>query len=195
MTPRVHLLRHGLAAETDGRCVGRTDAPLAPEGHAAFEGVAARWPLARPARLVASPLRRARASAEPLALAWNLPLETDDRLAEIDFGRWEGHAWADIEAGDGETLRAWMEDWTRAPAPGGEAFSDVRARVAAWLDELAAHVRGDVVAVAHAGTIRAALVHVLGLEAAHAFRLDVHHAALTTLRLSPPGLVYLNRPL
>lgn len=195
--PTLHLLRHGLSAGADGLCIGRTDVPLSPEGRAAFETVAARWPLPRPARLVASPLRRAQASAEPLARAWGLPVETEPRLAEMDFGRWEGQPWTAIEADDAEALHAWMQNWTRVAAPGGEAFSSVQARMDAWLDALVAAPppQGDVVAVAHAGAIRAALVRVLGLDAAHAFRLDVQHAALTTLRLDPPTLVCLNRPL
>ena len=197
----LHLLRHGVAAGVEGRCIGQTDVPLAAGSADVFARVAASWPHARPARLVASPLARARASAAPLAAAWGLAPETEPRLAELDFGAWDGRPWADIEAHDGAALGAWMADWATAAPPGGESFAALRARAEAWLasltdtaDPAGGDTAGDTVAVAHAGTIRAVLVAVLGLDPAYAFRLDVAHGALTTVRLDPPVLVALNRP-
>ncbi|MEM6285631.1 MAG: histidine phosphatase family protein [Bacteroidota bacterium] len=187
----LHLVRHLPAADADGRAIGRTDLPLA-DPRAAVRLVEA-WPHPPPSRLVASPLLRAQQTAAALAEAWGLPVETEPALAEVDFGRWDGRTWADIEAADGDALAAWMADWTRTPAPGGESFADVQARLGAWLDGLADDT--EAVAVAHAGPIRAALVRVLGLGAEHAFRLTVTHGALTTVRLRPPELLVLNRPL
>lgn len=196
----LHMMRHGVAENVAGRCVGQTDVPLAAGSAVAFARTAAAWPSARPGRLVASPLARAQASAVPLAAAWGLPVETEPRLAEVHFGAWDGRPWADIEAADGAALSAWMADWTVARPPGGESFADVRARVDTWIDGLiagdaSASASGDVVAVAHAGSIRAVLVRVLGLDPANAFRIDIAHGALTTVRLDPPALVALNRPL
>ena len=187
----LHLLRHGVAAGVDGRCVGRTDVPLAPGAAEAFARVAAAWPHGRPARLTASPLGRARDSAAPLADAWGLPVETDARLAELDFGAWDGRTWANIEETDGAALGAWMANWEVVAPPGGESFAGLRARADDWLASLAG-VSGDVVAVAHAGFVRAVVVRVLGLDPRHAFRIDVVHAAVTTVRLAPPALVSLN---
>ncbi len=191
----LHLLRHAPAAGTAGRCIGHTDVPLAQPD--AFAAVAAAWPHGRPDRLVASDLARAAASAAPLAAAWGLRAETEPRLREMDFGRWDGRPWAEIERDDPDALAAWMSDWTATPASGGESFADVQARVGDWLDSLPAGGKtdGETVAVAHAGAIRAVLVRVLGLDPAHAFRLAVGHGALTTLRLDPPELLVLNRPL
>ena len=187
----LHLVRHLPAAGAVGRAVGHADLPLADAASAAR--LAGAWPHAAPARLVASPLARAQQTAAPLAKAWGLPVETESALAEMDFGRWDGRTWAEIERADGDALAAWMADWTATPAPGGESFADVQVRVGAWLDTTGG--AGETVAVAHAGPIRAALVRVLGLDAAHAFRLAVDHGALTTVRLSPPELLALNRPL
>ena len=184
----LHLVRHLPALGAEGRCVGWADLPLADAASAAR----LRWPLGVPERLVVSPLARARETAAPLGRAWGLEPEPEPRLREMDFGRWDGRTWAEIERDDGPALTAWMADWTATPAPGGESFADVQARVGDWLDELDGR---ETVAVAHAGSVRAVLARVLGLPSAHAFRLAVAHGALTTVRLDPPELVSLNRPL
>ena len=183
----LHLVRHLPAAGAGGRAIGRTDLELA---NPAAPRWADAWPLEPPVRVVASPSARAHQTATALADRWGLEVEAEPRLAEMDFGRWDGRTWAEIERNDADALGAWMADWTATPAPGGEAFADVQIRVRDWLDD----VNGDAVVVAHAGPIRAVLVEVLGLDPAHAFRLVVAHGALTTVRLDPPELVVLNRP-
>ncbi|MEM9998539.1 MAG: histidine phosphatase family protein [Bacteroidota bacterium] len=189
---RLHLVRHLPALGAEGRAIGHTDLPLAdPDAPARL---ASAWPLAPPDRIVASPLQRASHTAAALGAAWGLDIEHEPRLREVDFGRWDGRTWADIEHDDAEALGAWMADWTMTPAPGGESFADVQDRVRAWLAEQEGRAQ-DIVVVAHAGTIRAVLVHVLGLEAGHAFRLAVAHGALTTVHLQPALLVTLNQPL
>lgn len=192
----LHLLRHLPAANAERRAIGHTDLPLADP--TAADRLANAWPHNPPARLIVSPLLRAVQTARALSIKWNLEVELEPRLSEMDFGAWEGRPWDEIEHDDAAALHAWMSDWTSMPAPGGESFADVQERVDDWLSEQgdgSATDSGSVVVVAHAGPIRAVLVHVLGLDEAHAFRLDVYHGALTTVRLWPPCLTVLNRPL
>lgn len=188
----LHLVRHGVAAGAEGRCVGHTDLSLA-EGEAdVLARLAARWPTEsrpRPPRLVSSDLLRARESAAALAAAWRLTesVPADPRLREMHFGAWDGHPWADLERDDGPALSAWMAAWQDARTPGGEGFGDVIARAAAWMEDAVAAARADgvadVVAVAHAGSIRALLVHALELPRGAAFRVRVDHARVTSLRV------------
>ncbi|MEM1054053.1 MAG: histidine phosphatase family protein [Bacteroidota bacterium] len=187
----LHFIRHLPAAGAEGRAIGHTDLPLADVASA--RRLAEAWPHAPPGRLFASPLARAQQTADALGEAWGVPVETDARLAEVDFGLWDGRTWAEIEQADGDALTAWMAEWTTTAAPGGESFADVQARVGDWLDSLGAET--EAVVVAHAGSIRAALVHVLGLPAEHAFRLAIVHGARTTVRVHPPELLALNVPL
>ncbi|MEO1480074.1 MAG: histidine phosphatase family protein, partial [Bacteroidota bacterium] len=181
--PTLHLLRHLPAAEANGRAIGHTDLPLADPD--APDRLAQAWPHEPPARLVASPLLRAARTARALGAKWNLDINFEPRLREMDFGTWDGRTWDEIERDDAAALHAWMGDWTATPAPGGESFADVQARVGAWLAELVDGTSSEddttVVVVAHAGSIRAVLVQVLGLDPTQAFRLDVHHGALTTV--------------
>ena len=197
---RLVLVRHGAADDARGRCVGHRDLALSAGGADDVRALAAAWHAdarsAAPAGVFASDLRRAADSARLVAAPWRLDVATDPRLREMDFGEWDGEPWDALAARDGVRLGAWMEDWVRVRAPGGESFADVAARVAGWVDDLRAAGRADetVVAVAHAGAIRAALCHLLDWPLARAFQLRVDHARATGLALAAGAveLRYLN---
>jgi len=145
------LLRHTRPEGAEGLCYGRTDLPLAAD----FEAEAARLARNLPpfARILTSPLSRCLRLAEALAVARARPLSVDARLAEMDFGRWEGQAWAAIARSE---LDAWAADLTGARPHGGETVAEMAARSRA---ALRAAMAGPVPAlvVSHAGIIKAAL--------------------------------------
>ena len=79
---------------------------------------------------------------------------------------------------DGEAYRAfWQNPASNAP-PGGESFGDQVRRVAEGLARLPA---GDVIVVAHSGTIRAALAIALAIAPAQALRFVVDPLSLTRI--------------
>lgn len=187
----LYLVRHGMAEGCEGRCIGRTDAPLSEVGAASIRRLASAW-TPTPDRLMASGLARARSSAALLAEAWRLLVDTDSRLGEMDFGVWDGRTWAELEAADGERLAAWMAAWVTVRAPGGESFTDVVSRVRGWAAELPGE--GSAAVVAHAGSIRALLCALLELPLDAAFRLRVDHGRVSGVRMGPHGceLLFLN---
>ncbi|HEX5831117.1 MAG TPA: histidine phosphatase family protein [Gemmatimonadaceae bacterium] len=187
----LYLVRHGAVDGVDGWCVGQSDVALAVDGRTAVERLAAEWTAPRPPRIVASDLARARDSAEALARAWHgdgIHVATDPRLREMHFGAWDGRAWDEIARDDPHALAEWMSCWQEARSPGGEGFGDVIARAGAWLADAVRDARADgissLTAVAHAGSIRALLVHALGLPRAVVFRLRVDHARVSALRVT-----------
>lgn len=130
--------------------------------------------------VVASPLRRAVDTAR--AVTGRAPDATDPALMEQDFGAWSGRTWADLEA-EAEAMRFWDHPATARP-PGGESFADQVGRVSGAIGRLcAAHGGGDVVAVCHAGTIRAALAHALALGDNPAAALGFAIAPLSVTRI------------
>jgi alpha-ribazole phosphatase len=178
---RLYLVRHGAAENATGRCIGHCDIALSAAGAAAIERVA---PLVTPApdRIIASDLARARASASLLAQHWRRPITIDARLREMQFGEWDGLAWTEIERRDPDRLAAWMADWVRVRAPGGESFEDVVARVGEWFAELQASAGDEtVVVVAHAGAIRALFCLWLAAPLDWAFRFRVEPAGVSIL--------------
>lgn len=145
--------------------VGRNeDPPLVAAGLAQAEDLGRQlarlgW---RPARIVASSLRRTRGHAARVAaaagwaeddLAAERALEVDPRLDEIDYGPWGGLTSAEIEArGDGAALAAWSET-AQWPAAFAEAEDAVRARAQGFARELA-RSDGEVLLVSSNGVLR-----------------------------------------
>lgn len=115
---------------------------------------------------------------------------TDPRLREMDFGTWDGRSWDDVHDTGADALARWAAAWHEERVPGGEGFGDVIARVRPWLHDALRHARGaavsELVAVAHAGSIRALLVQAVGLPRELAFRVRLDHARVTGIRV-PAG--------
>ena len=147
------FLRHPTPACAAGLCYGRTDPGLG--ANAAAEIARALKATPRAGRVIASPAARCRELAEALAGRDGVALELDERLQELDFGRWEGMAWDDIPRAESDPWAA--DPWRRAP-PGGESFAVLYARVAGALREAGP----DAALVTHAGPIRAARMILTG---------------------------------
>jgi alpha-ribazole phosphatase len=155
--PTLWVARHAPVA-VEGVCYGQCDVPTRVDANAAsrivlgwLDGDSVRE---RVARVWSSPWRRTRDVAARISALLGVPHEMDERLSEMCFGEWEGRAYADIETADGSRFQRWMADWRHASPPGGETVDELVGRVAAWN----AHVRfskESVLAIAHAGTIRA----------------------------------------
>ena len=164
------LVRHGQTiANAEGLISGRTDVPLTDLGRRQAAAVAAA--LGRPARVVSSPLTRARQTAEAFAL----PVEIDERWIELDYGELEGLAVA--------TLPSDTWDSRHGPGgfvpPGGEALAALGTRVRAAYEELRAEAAtSDVVVVTHVSPIKAAVACALGGGDEVAWRLHVADAAV-----------------
>ena len=85
---------------------------------------------------------------------------------------------------DTENHRHWFDNWVIQEAPDGESFADVLRRTGAWLASLLASTGNDdcVLAIAHAGSIRAVLCHALGLPAGRAIGIGIDHSHVSRLR-------------
>ena len=131
---RILLARHGETPwNAEGRYQGQEDIPLSDVGIAQAAALGERLREMRIDRAVASPLSRARRTAElALGAARASQLQLDDGLKEIAHGEWEGLLAGEIRERDGERLRAWREapDTVQMPGAGGESLQQVLDR--AW---------------------------------------------------------------
>ncbi len=140
------FLRHG---ETDwnarGLSQGRTDVPLNEAGHLQARRAARALAGVGIATIVASPLVRARATAEAVAEALGLPVALDDELAEAEFGEQEGQPMGD-----------WYDAWIAGDhtPEGAETFAALRARCARAINRATA-LPAPVLVVAHGALFRA----------------------------------------
>ncbi len=148
---KLWLLRHAQPLVAPGVCYGVSDMPA---DAAATQACAAQLAPLLPSGLtvLSSPLQRCTQLAQALlALRPDLSLRLDARLAEMDFGCWEGVRWDDIP-------RSAFDDWTvnfgAARFGGRESVNELLQRVAAVRTEAKA-LGQDAVWVTHAGVLRA----------------------------------------
>ncbi|MFC4728173.1 histidine phosphatase family protein [Coralloluteibacterium thermophilus] len=182
---RVILARHGETPwNAEGRYQGQTDIPLSDVGIAQARALGARLADIAIDRAVASPLSRARTTAElALGPARSGMLRTDEGLIEIGHGDWEGKLAAEIDERDPERFKAWREAPQTVQMPGGgESMPEVDARSwAAFTRACSGLQLGDtLLVVAHDAVNRAILCRVLGLPLS---RLWAFRQAPTTLNL------------
>jgi alpha-ribazole phosphatase len=164
-------VRHGPVAGPPGRILGQLDpgADLIGQEHrlAALKRI-----LPQHAYWVSSSLKRARDTAT--ALGTSEPA-IEPGLNEQHFGCWQGLTHDEVaRLHPTDWRRVWAAPEDEAPA-GGESFSELIRRVADAVEGISATTdTEDVVAIAHAGPIRAALALALELrpERALAFVVD-----------------------
>jgi broad specificity phosphatase PhoE len=182
------LVRHG---ESEGNAarqlLGRSESPLTPRGRADAAVLGAR--LGPVSRLVASPLGRARDTAQALGL--DVPVEVDERWIEVDYGELEGRALRDVPA---ELWSRWRADPMFRP-PDGESLAEVGARVRDACAELfgrdgeGARAGADVVVVSHVSPIKAAVAWALGAGDDIVWRLYLATASITRIGWGDHGPV------
>ncbi len=157
---RILLVRHGQSTwNAAGRWQGRADPPLSPLGERQAGSAATAATVNAVTDVWASPLERARRTAEVVAEALGNPsVRIEERLVERDAGEWTGLTRDEIEAG----WPGYLADRRRPPA--FEADDELTSRALEVLHEIAAHAAGaTVLAVSHSGLIRS-IEHALGAE-------------------------------
>ena len=182
-----YLIRHAPVLGARENLYKSGDEPADLSDAAAFDWLADQLP--GDAQWYSSPLQRTRQTADALKDRKSAPeeLTLSPQLTEQDFGDWYGldfdslwpkikdlppHNWSLLAAG--------------STPPGGEAFTDVCARAAYFMEEqVSAGSSAPQVLVTHAGVIRAVLGHCLGLSPDLALNFALEPLSLTHLQYSP----------
>ena len=190
-TGRWYLVRHGETAWTrNGRIQGHTDVGLDDQGRRQVRVLAERLTGYRFAVVYASDLSRAVESARLIVEGSGVPVETDPDLREFSYGEWEGLTTEEAEARDPEDyVRRMALDAHVFAAPGGEDAQQLLGRVRRFYEQAQAHHQpsDNVLVVAHAGSIRALLVCLLGLPDGHFWGFKVDCGSLSIVSNPPPG--------
>lgn len=125
--------RHPKPRDVQGRCLGRTDVGVDRRKAKRLAHQIRQWARQHGAARVVttSSLQRAASVGRCLA-AWGWQHHIDARLNEMDFGSWDGLAWAQIGA---DPVAAWCSDFTVHRPGGAESVAELLARCAAFLAE------------------------------------------------------------
>ncbi len=166
--PPLFLIRHGESSwNTLGLAQGQGDqARLTRRGRRQAAAAAGRF-RGHPVRaLYSSDLRRALETAAAFSEVLALPVHTDARLRERSLGVLEGTAATSISPSAIGVEAGRVTDPDIRP-PGGESVRDLYTRAAAFCDDLGTvagdDAGGDVVVVAHGGTLRVLTAYLNGV--------------------------------
>lgn len=162
----LYLIRHGQTdCSRENRFCGSVDVPLNEHGKAMAEALAGAFAGESWQAIYASPLLRARQTAEPLAQRLGMAVQIEPGLREIAYGAWDGHLEAEIEQMHPREFAAWSDDPGHVAPPGGETAPQIAERaLAALYDIRARYPSGRVLAVAHKATIRILVCALLGID-------------------------------
>jgi probable phosphoglycerate mutase len=146
----IYLTRHGQTPLNEaGVLRGLADPPLDEAGHIQARRLAAALGTRMLSAVIASPLLRARQTAQPVAERASLNVVTDPCLVDRDYGQWTGASRESVAARWGSVNRA----------PGVEPRAAVRDRALKGLTDMAQrYLGGAVVVVSHDAVNRQVLV-------------------------------------
>ena len=160
------LVRHAQPLIAPGICYGALDVAAEPEAtRVAAQTLATQLP--PQSQVHVSPLQRCELLAQVLyGLRPDLSYKTDARLAEMNFGAFEGRRWDSISV---HAYDDWTDDFWQHRFGGAESVAEFMARVTlAWLDAMqAAAGHRPQVWITHAGVIRAASLISKGVREVH----------------------------
>lgn len=178
----IYLIRHAQTAwNADGRWQGSIDVPLDALGRQQALALAAHL-AARPIGSVySSDLLRARQTAEPVAAALDLSVQTDPRLREMNLGIFQGLTRSEILQRYPQEMQALNDDYMGFVVPQGESRQMMQDRAHEALTAIARTGKGPQIAViTHGGTIRTLLLRHFPAPQIAAARF--HNTSITTLR-------------
>ena len=197
---RFFFVRHGVTDwNREFRYQGRSDVDLNDDGVEQARRTGLRLSRIVPSRVYASPLKRARRTAEVIMEnnSGDTAIELCGDLKEISFGLWEGMTAPEIKARYPETLEAWRKAPFTAVPEDGEPFAEVAlrsSRVAESLKE--AGNPGDVTfVIAHGAVMRALIAAVMNIEEIDLFwRVRFDNCSISALDMwgARPSLLFSN---
>ena len=174
-------VRHAPVRSDGGNIYGQADIECDTSDTEVFEAVAKMLP--RNAVWYASNLKRTHQTAEAIwAAGFPKPANMikDAAFAELHLGEWQGMNRAAFLA-NRPAGSNWFADIDQ-PAPGGESYMDLYARVTSAIARITVAEAGrDVIAVGHGGTIKAAVGLALGGLVEKGLAFDIDNCSVTRL--------------
>lgn len=177
---KVLMIRHGQTDfNLERRLQGALPVTLNDCGRAQSRAVAQQLKSAGIDAIFSSPRPRALETAQIIGAVLQQPITTDERLAEIAFGDFEGHTFAEVKEHFPVAYRKWESGYRPYRVPNGESRMDVQQRMqAAWDDLVSRPGLGTVAIVSHSS----AMIIMLAAMFARLPGKPMKNTAVTTLK-------------
>ncbi len=179
------FLRHGQAKNNTERILaGRTPGiPLTEVGITQAEKAAKFLEEMNISAIYSSPIERAKNTAEIVGKHNSVDVTIDDRLIELDMGKFTGVPYDEIFSNHGNVFMKFYRGELEIAHNGVETFADVKKRVNGMVDHvLENHPNENVVLVTHMDPIKAMLSTVVSLSPENLFELIIANASLNIFR-------------
>ena len=163
--------------------LGREDATLVADELAKVGQTGIFSKVLKPTAIVSSPIARTRETAEIIGHRLGVKLATNDDIAEIAFGAWDGHTNAEVAATWPELYSQWRGDIKIAPPGGGESLEEFDERVQRGKSSILEEYEGQtVVVVSHVMPIRGFIKAAIQANWPAYWRLSIAPCSITVLR-------------
>ena len=179
------FLRHGQAKNNTERILaGRTPGvPLTEKGIDQAKKAASFLENMNISAIYSSPIERAKNTAEIVGKHTSIDVRIDERLIELDMGKFTGMPYDEIFSSHGNVFMKFYKGDLEIAHNGVETFSDVKKRVLGIVDHIInTHPDENVVLVTHMDPIKAMISNVLDLKPQSLFELIIANASLTIFR-------------
>jgi len=182
---QIIFLRHGQAKNNVERVLaGRTSGiPLTEIGIQQAQHTAELLEHMNISAIYSSPIQRAKHTAEIVAEHNSLDVKIDDRLIELDMGKFTGVPYDEIFTSHGNVFMKFYNGELEIAHNGVETFSEVKKRVLGIVDHIIEnHPDENVVLVTHMDPIKAMLSTIVDLSPTNLFELIIANASLNIFR-------------
>ena len=182
---QIIFLRHGQAKNNTERVLaGRTEGiPLTDTGIEQAEHTAKLLQHMNISAIYSSPIQRAKHTAEIAGKHNSLDVTIDDRLIELDMGKFTGMPYDEIINSHGNVFMKFYNGELEIAHNGVETFSEVKKRVLGIVQHVITnHPDENVVLVTHMDPIKAMLSTIVNLSPTNLFDLIIANASLNIFR-------------
>ena len=182
---QIIFLRHGQAKNNTERILaGRTEGvPLTDVGIRQAEHTAELLEHMNISAIYSSPIQRAKHTAEIAGQHNSVDVTIDDRLIELDMGKFTGMPYDAIFNSHGNVFMKFYNGELEIAHNGVETFSQVKNRVLGLVNEIIEnHSDENVVLVTHMDPIKAMLSTIVDLSPTNLFELIIANASLNIFR-------------
>ncbi len=155
MMKTIYFIRHAQSEANLKRILAaRQDFPLTEKGRQEAVLIASEFKdIAQLDRIFCSPLIRAQQTAQAIATAFGLNVETDERLTEQDLGVFSGKTYAELDDCP-DYMHERSKRWKWVPRGGGESYEMIANRLEQFFQSLESLAGGSILFVTHAVTLR-----------------------------------------
>lgn len=166
MTTKIFLIRHGESHQNiDDVLSGITDIPLSDKGKEQCVILAHYFENIHIDRVFATPLQRAKDSAEIIFPKHKSSIEIAKSLIEFNYGYYEGYRRSEYDNSNDNIIQQWITAPANLTFPGGDNIQEHAQKTFSGITKLANENKDAVIAcISHRTTIRLILAQIIGLH-------------------------------